>query len=114
MTQGRNGCCHQWVKKYRVQYSMDCSNNSNSWHPIGDHTVNDTVSILPDLRSKIFKLQGKIHQIQNLISIQVTALHEAMVLSFCKQSWFHKINQVFPSVGVVTYIQCVDSFWKIE
>lgn len=50
MTQGRNGCCHQWVKKYRVQYSMDCSNNSNSWHPIGDHTVNDTVSILPDLR----------------------------------------------------------------
>lgn len=66
------------------------------------------------LLSKIFKLQGKIHQIQNLISIQVTALHEAMVLSFCKQSRFHKINQVFPSVGVVTYIQCVDSFWKIE
>lgn len=29
------------------------------------------------LLSKIFKLQGKIHQIQNLISIQVTALHEA-------------------------------------
>lgn len=66
------------------------------------------------LLSKIFKLQGKIHQIQNLISIQVTALHEPMVLSFCKQSRFHKINQVFPSVGVVTYIQCVDSFWKIE
>lgn len=66
------------------------------------------------LLSKIFKLQGKIHQIQNLISIQVTALNEAMVLSFCKQRRFHKIKHVFPSVGVVTYIQCVDSFWKIE
>lgn len=66
------------------------------------------------LLSKIFKLQGKIHQIQNLISIQVTALHEALVLSFCKQRRFHKIKHVFPSVGVVTYIQCVDSFWKIE
>lgn len=63
------------------------------------------------LLSKIFKLLGTIHQIQNLISIQVTALNEAMVLSFCKQSRFHKINHVFPSV---TYIQCVDSFWKIE
>lgn len=66
------------------------------------------------LLSKIFKLQGTIHQIQNLISIQVTALHEAMALSFCKQRRFHKIKHVFPSVGVVTYIQCVDSFWKIE
>lgn len=64
------------------------------------------------LLSKIFKLQGKIHQIQNLINIQVTALHEAMVLSFCKQSRFHKINQVFPSVGVVTYIQCVVFFFE--
>lgn len=64
------------------------------------------------LLSKIFKLLGTIHQIQNLISIQVTALHEAMVLSFCKQSRFHKINRVFPSVGVI--IQCVNSFWKIE
>lgn len=41
------------------------------------------------LLSKIFKLQGTIHQIQNLISIQVTALHEAMGLSFCKQRRFH-------------------------
>lgn len=64
------------------------------------------------LLSKIFKLQGKIHQIQNLINIQVTALHEAMVLSFCKQSRFHKINHVFPSVGVVTYIQCVVFFFE--
>ena len=44
MTQGRNGCCHQWVKKYRVLYSLDCGSNASSWHPIGDHTVNDTVS----------------------------------------------------------------------
>lgn len=53
------------------------------------------------LLSKIFKLLGTIHQIQNLISIQVTALHEAMVLSFCKQSRFHKINHGIPSVGVI-------------
>lgn len=57
------------------------------------------------LLSKIFKLLGTLHQIQNLISIQVRALHEAMVLSFCR---FHKINRVFPSVGVI--IQCVNSF----
>nr|XP_022322146.1 uncharacterized protein LOC111123822 isoform X3 [Crassostrea virginica] len=43
MTQGRNGCCHQWVKKYRVLYSLDCGSNASSWHPIGDHTVNDTI-----------------------------------------------------------------------
>ncbi|XP_062614315.1 uncharacterized protein LOC134276051 isoform X2 [Saccostrea cucullata] len=45
MTQGRSGCCQQWVKKYRVLYSLDCSNNTNSWQPMGDHTVNDTIFV---------------------------------------------------------------------
>ncbi|KAK3093972.1 hypothetical protein FSP39_022381 [Pinctada imbricata] len=41
MTQGRDGCCKQWVTKYRVLYSMDCSNNSNSWHTLSGHNVSD-------------------------------------------------------------------------
>ncbi|KAJ8320867.1 hypothetical protein KUTeg_002454 [Tegillarca granosa] len=31
ITQGRNGCCQEWVTKYRVLYSIDCQ----TWHVLG-------------------------------------------------------------------------------
>ncbi|XP_021367145.1 inactive carboxypeptidase-like protein X2 [Mizuhopecten yessoensis] len=37
VTQGRNGCCKQWVTKYRVLYSHDCVN----WKPVGGPNTND-------------------------------------------------------------------------
>lgn len=36
-TQGRNGCCQQWVSKYRVLHSMDCQ----SWTTVGGFNVTD-------------------------------------------------------------------------
>ncbi|XP_033759278.1 lactadherin-like [Pecten maximus] len=37
VTQGRNGCCKQWVKKYRVLYSGDCVR----WRPVGGPNTTD-------------------------------------------------------------------------
>ena len=41
ITQGRDGCCQQWVNKYRVLYSEDCK----SWHTLGGFNVTDMVNI---------------------------------------------------------------------
>ncbi|KAK3583066.1 hypothetical protein CHS0354_004011 [Potamilus streckersoni] len=38
-TQGRNGCCKQWVTKFRVLYSMDCKN----WTQVGGHNVSNMI-----------------------------------------------------------------------
>lgn len=37
VTQGRHGCCKQWIKKYRVLYSLDCKN----FTAVGDHNSTD-------------------------------------------------------------------------
>ncbi|KAJ8316372.1 hypothetical protein KUTeg_006386 [Tegillarca granosa] len=39
VTQGRHGCCKQWIKKYRVLYSLDCKN----FTAVGDHNSTDAV-----------------------------------------------------------------------
>lgn len=39
-TQGRNGCCQQWVTRYRVLYSEDCKH----WSTVGGFNVTDAVS----------------------------------------------------------------------
>ncbi|KAL3884669.1 hypothetical protein ACJMK2_024787, partial [Sinanodonta woodiana] len=38
-TQGRHGCCKQWVTKFRVLYSMDCKN----WTQVGGHNVSNMI-----------------------------------------------------------------------
>lgn len=41
VTQGRNGCCQQWVTRYRVLYSEDCQH----WHTVPGFNVTDKVSM---------------------------------------------------------------------
>ena len=42
ISQGRNGCCKQWVTRYRVLYSLDCK----KWNTLGGFNVTDAVSSL--------------------------------------------------------------------
>ena len=48
MTQGRNGCCQQWVKDYKILYSSDCQN----FQPLSDQggQVRPDFFLLVDLR----------------------------------------------------------------
>ena len=58
-TQGRHvnpndQCCYQYVKKYRVMYSLDCVN----FETVKDRNGNDKVSIIIGLDKQMFVKKG--------------------------------------------------------
>ena len=47
-------CCYQYVKKYRVMYSLDCVN----FETVKDRNGNDKVSIIISLDKQMFVIKG--------------------------------------------------------
>ena len=47
-------CCYQYVKKYRVMYSLDCVN----FETVKDRNGNDKVSIIIGLDKQMFVIKG--------------------------------------------------------
>ncbi|KAK3100624.1 hypothetical protein FSP39_022761 [Pinctada imbricata] len=79
ITQGRHGCCHQWVSNYSVSYSYDCQH----WHQFGGHNktifagnFDEDTKVTNTLNCPIWAKCVRIHPLQwhNQISMRMELL----------------------------------------